>query len=387
MRSSFKLTTLAAFTALSLAASGCNGNLERQAQPTPSPQPNPGPLGIGPDGNPQPEPTPSPTPSPVANYSGVYEVVAPLDFTQTGVLPGMVGPLLSGLSELHDHPGDALYTILEGSNIPYLSNLLSEVPDFLKAGLTAMLDKLITDNVYATYPIVDQITGIIQGISEVSKTMDVHDKITVHKPAADMTVKVDQQLTALGFTLLGTTQVEPFPSMALPQALAHMNGKLTPHTIAPVADADLTIEAGTFSMPVGTLMLDALGPLLFNQFGGATDLGGALKNLVPCASFGQTLVDNSGGLLTDPSVGTNLCQGALQVVASGVEDQIAKITLDGVVADGTTAELYDVSMKAPKVDYQSDRMAQGKWTWHFTVSGGTADVPSTFTGDRTGTAN
>jgi hypothetical protein len=44
-------------------------------------------------------------------------------------------------------------------------------------------------------------------------------------------------------------------------------------------------------------------------------------------------------------------------------------------------------MKVPKTDYQSDRLSEGKWTWHFDVSGGTADVPSTFMGDRTGVAN
>jgi len=55
-----------------------------------------------------------------------------------------------------------------------------------------------------------------------------------------------------------------------------------------------------------------------------------------------------------------------------------------VVVDGGAGQLYDVSMKAPKVDNQSDRLAQGKWNWTFQVSGGTAVVPSTLAGDRTG---
>ena len=255
-----------------------------------------------------------------------------------------------------------------------------KVPGFLKAGLTSMLDNLIINNVYQGYPVVDQITGIVQGIAEVSKYMEVHDTITLHKAASDGTVKVDQQLDAVGFRLFGVTQVVPLPAASLPQALAHMNGQLTPHNDAPVADADLTIEAGTYSLPVGSLMLKALGPLLFSQFGGAIDLAGALKNMVPCADFGQLLVDNSGGLLTDPTVGKGLCEGALDIAAKAVTQQIGNVTLDGIQVDGTSAQLFDVSMKSPKMDYQSDRLAQGAWTWHFDVSGGTAAVPSTFAG-------
>jgi hypothetical protein len=214
----------------------------------------------------------------------------------------------------------------------------------------------------------------------------VHDTITVHTPAADGSVKIDQQVTSVDFTLFGMKQPASIPADALSSALSHMNGKVTPHANKPVADADLSIEAATFTIPIGSLMLEAAGPLLFNQFGGATDLNGALNNLVPCASFGQTLADNSGGAL-DNTVGTKLCTAALGIVAAGVTLELSKVTLDSVLVDGATAKLYDTSMKVPVVDHQSDRLAEGVWNWHFTVSGGTAVVPSSFSGDRTGTAN
>jgi len=51
-----------------------------------------------------------------------------------------------------------------------------------------------------------------------------------------------------------------------------------------------------------------------------------------------------------------------------------------------TALLLDISTSKPTTDYQSDRVAQGKWDWSFTVAGGTAKVPSTFAGDRTADA-
>jgi hypothetical protein len=391
MRSTLKLTAFAALAAMTVAATGCNEDARRVAQePTPSPQPNlntDNPPQTGPDGDPLPTPSPSMAPAPVANYSGVYEVVAPLDFTQNGVLPGIVSPLLAGLTDLHDHPGKALYEILAGSNIPYISDLMNKLPGFLVSGLEALLDDLITKNLYQGYPVVDQVTGIISGIAEVTKTMDLHDTITIHKPAADMSVNVEQQLHAVGFTLLGTTQVVPIPAASMSKALSKMPGKLTPHSNAPVADADVTISDGTFSIPYGSLLLEALGPLLFNQFGGAMDLAGALKNMVPCADFGQTIVDNSGGIITDPSVGKDLCEGALGLVADAITKPINDLTLDDVKATMSVGKLYDVSMKVPKMDNQSDRLAEGKWNWSFTVSGGTATVPSTFAGDRTGPAN
>jgi hypothetical protein len=390
MRSTLKLTALAALAAMTVAATGCNDDARRAPEPTPSPQPNintDNPPQTGPDGDPLPTPSPSMAPAPVANYSGVYEVVAPLDFTQNGVLPGIVSPLLAGLTDLHDHPGKALYEILAGANIPYISDLMNKLPSFLVAGLEGLLDDLITKNVYQGYPVVDQVTGIISGIAEVTRTMDVHDTITIHKPAADMTVQVEQQLNAVGFTLLGTTQVVPIPAASMSKALSKMPGKLTPHSNAPVADADVTITDGTFSIPYGSLLLEALGPLLFNQFGGATDLAGALKNMVPCADFGQTIVNNSGGVITDPSVGKDLCEGALGLVATAVTKPINDLSLDGVKVTMSVGKLYDVSMTKPKMDYQSDRLAEGKWDWAFTVSGGTATVPSTFSGDRTGPAN
>jgi hypothetical protein len=91
--------------------------------------------------------------------------------------------------------------------------------------------------------------------------------------------------------------------------------------------------------------------------------------------------------VTDPTIGKDLCEGALGLVADAVTKPIQDLTLDNVKAQTTNGKLYDISMKAPKQDYQSDRLAEGKWTWHFDVSGGTADVPSSFAGDRTGNAN
>ena len=58
-------------------------------------------------------------------------------------------------------------------------------------------------------------------------------------------------------------------------------------------------------------------------------------------------------------------------------------------SDGTwrrSCVLLDVSQSKPKEDYQSDRLAQGKWDWSFTVGGASLKIPSVFDGERIGDA-
>ena len=81
-----------------------------------------------------------------------------------------------------------------------------------------------------------------------------------------------------------------------------------------------------------------------------------------------------------------LCTSALDALAKQVTTSIDSITFNDVQVSGGTAFLLDVSQSKPTVDNQSDRIAQGKWDWSFTVAGASVKVPSTFAGDRTGDA-
>jgi hypothetical protein len=164
-----------------------------------------------------------------------------------------------------------------------------------------------------------------------------------------------------------------------------MPGTVKAHANAPVADADLALGGGKMTLPFGQLLLQAAGPLVFGQFGGATDLKGALHNLVDCASAAQSISDDLGGYLS-PALINTLCTSALDAIAKNVTDQIDGIVFNDVQISAGTAYLLDVSQSKPTADYQSDVVSQGKWSWSFTVSGTTVTVPSTFAGDRVGDA-
>ena len=379
MRPNLKLTAFATLAAFAL-VTGCGAGPEARTQPTPTPTPTPG----QPDTPPGPSEFP-PTPAPMAKYAGVYAAVAPIDLTQNGVLPGVLGPTLSALIELHDHPGKAILDIIAIANIPTVSDAVQNMPAFLRDVLSNLLDKLITDEVYANVPVVDQITNIVSGITELAKTVDLHNTLTVHTPAADGSVKIEQQVTDVGFTLLQKQSVVTFDAKEKMAAFSAMPGTITAHANAPVADADLTLAGGQMTLPFGQLLLQAAGPLLFSQFGGATDLKGALTNLVPCHDAAQSISDALGGYLS-PQLVEQLCTSALGALADTVTNQINKIELKDVQISGATAYLLDVSQSKPQADYQSDRIADGKWDWSFTVAGSTVKVPSTFAGDRIGDA-
>ena len=380
MSRNLKLSAIASLTVLSLVAGGCSAGPEGRTPPTPMPSPDqPGtPEGPG-------ETIGQPPPPPTSKYAGVYGTVAPLDFTQNGVLPGVIGPALGALIELHDHPGQAILDIIAIANIPTVSDAVQNMPSFLKDLLSSLLDKLIIDEVYANVPVVDQITNIISGITELAKTIDVHSSLTVHTPKADGTAAIDQQVTDVGFTLLNQSTVIAFDANEKMMAHSSMPGTVKAHANAPVADADLTLGGGQMTLPFGELLLQAAGPLLFGQFGGATDLKGALNNLVDCAGHAQSISDALGGVLSPATVQT-VCTAALDAIGDAVTSQIDSIVLSDVQVSAGTAYLLDVSQSKPTADYQSDRIAQGKWSWSFTVAGGTATVPSTFAGDRVGDA-
>lgn len=379
MSRNLKLTAIATMTALSILSGGCSSGPEARMQPPATGPGNPPGTPLGPG-----EPTSS-DPPPSAKYAGVYAAVAPIDLTQNGVLPGVLGPALSALIELHDHPGQAILDIIAIANIPTVSDLVKNMPQILKDILSGALDKLITDEVYANVPVVEQITNIISGITELAKTMELHNSLTVHTPKADGTATIDQQVTDVGFKLLNNSTVVTFDAKEQMMAHTAMPGTVTAHANAPVADADLTLGGGKMTLPFGELLLQAAGPLLFNQFGGATDLKGALNNLVDCASAAQSISDDLGGYIS-PAVVQTICTSALDAIANSVTTSIDNITLNDVQISAGSATLLDVSQSKPTADYQSDRLAQGKWNWSFTVAGSTVTVPSTFSGDRIGDA-
>ena len=355
---------------------GCGAAPQRQ--PVPETTPVATPPAATPGAPIEGSPTP---PKPQAKYAGTYDVVTPLDLTEGGVLPGVLGPMLGALAELHDHPGKAILDIVANANIPTVSSAVAGLPSFVRDLLSGLLDTLITKELYGNVPIADQITTIVSGIASLANTIELHAALTVHAPAPDGSVQIDAQVTDVSFMLLQKAQLISFDAREKMLAQSTLTGTLTPHANAPIADADLTLGGGKMSLPFGELLLQAAGPLVFSPFGGATDLKGALTNLVPCQTAAQSISDGIDNVLSATLI-DQICVAALGAIADQVTSLIDGVTLQNVSISDGTAMLLDVSIDRPQPDNQSDQLETGKWTWSFDVAGDTIKVPSTFAGNR-----
>jgi hypothetical protein len=369
-----KSTVFATAAALAAATTGCSAGAGM----------HPGMNGTGPTastppmtGNPDPghkDPVP-------VNFSGVYQVSAPLDFTKNGVLPGILGPLLSSLSELHDHPGKALTDFIKKAKV------LPSVVSGILSGLSPIFDNLISEYAYDNSMALDEIANIVMGITELTNTMQVQVSMTVHKPDAKGAVMVDSQLTGVSFTLNGNHSMVAFPTG---------NKVTTAGMVTPMpnqlADGAITIgDANMLTLPIGSILLQGMNDLLYSTFN-TTTLGDVLADLVPCDAVGDAIssaVDDLGipFVSIDSDTAAGVCRTAVKIAAGLVETEIKKLTFDDIKVSGISAKLYDVSQSKPQADHQSDRIAEGKWQWNFKFGGSVVDVPSTFAGDRVSNAN
>jgi len=354
------------------------------------PEPGPGEMPGEQGKPPKPSPSPGPSAAPSATYSGAYAGVSPIDLTQSGILPGVLGPILDSLSTLHTCPGVSLIKLIHIVEPDWLdynwSNPASGCPttsNFAGILLSGALNSLIVAQVYQNpngsfSPVVDKIAAITQGISEMFKKIEIRERITIGTPDQAMAVQVEQQVTHVAFTVFGTQSVAPLAANTLPAAYAKTPGSLAPRVAPPVADANLTFEpAPSMVIPVGQLAWDNLAPIIFVPIAGQTTLAATLTTLVDCHGMAVSLSSNATfGFISGAFEG--FCTAALIGVAGAVEAAVKDIKLEGAQVDRVSGVLYDVSADRPQIDYVSDQIAEGTVTWRFAGE----NIPATLTAKR-----
>jgi len=336
--------------------------------------------------------TPTPT---TAKYAGIYQANAPIDFTQNGVLPGLVSPALAALSLADTNPGTALVNFAHaaGVDLPGGSVVRGLVGGYLDTQLNTHLP-----------PDVLQALDIIGGVVGIAQTAVLTNKMTVHTPKTDGTVAVDLEVSGATFSFVNVetgTPVSVTATVSAANAAAaktSLTATLAPRPNAPVADADMTFTGGTIAVPIGDLLLDGVVPILFpsrcqQTNGKQSTLEEGLKCLLTdtCRGVGddvdQFLKDNFSitpipNQQPDDKIGTKICYAGVTLASIEITTQLNKLKITGTIKNGR-AVLFDTSQLKPTMDHQSDRIADGTWTWSF----GSTDVPSTLAGDRTGNAN
>jgi hypothetical protein len=346
--------------------------------------PTPTPTDPGPPVNPDPTP---PTPPRVLYYSGVYEADAPLDFTQNGALPGLDSPALGLLANLKSQPGTALVNFGFAAGV----QVLSDIGPTGRTILGSILDGQLT-NLYTSNPTLNQVVTTIQNIAQIAKTTVLLNKLTVHTPSADHSTKIEIELTGATFhfvyvSLTDTTVTTSVPAdKAAAAKAAFTTGSVMPRPNPNVADADLSFDKGSISVPMGDFLMQAIGELVFKPLYGSPDFKGGLVASIPCDSIAHdgaaALAGNPlASVISEPVLKT-ICLAGAGYLADQLIAQIQTLSADGVAISAGRGVLYDVSTSHPVVDGVADRVGDGTWTWTI----GSATIMSQFAGDRIGTS-
>ena len=319
-----------------------------------------------------------------AKYAGIYNANAPIDFTQDGVLPGIASPALKALSMVGSNPGRAIINLAQAQGvIDWNTTIANIVGDILTQELNGAMDQ-------STLDALDQISNI----AKIAQTTKLTNKLTIHTPKADGTVTADLQLTGAGFDFVNIKgdpkHVDVTVSAGgLTGAKTTLAGIVKPRANAPVADADVTFQGGKLVIPIGDFLMQAAGPLIFQPEWNVTSLKDAMQKMMqgPCQTLASYVWSSAQGVVgveyIEQGTYDKICQTVVLVAAAEIATEIQKMTIDGVTINNGRAVLYDISTAKPTTDNQSDRLADGVWTWSF---GGTS-VPSTLAGDRMGNAN
>jgi hypothetical protein len=312
-------------------------------------------------------------------YDGRYQVDTPFDLTQKGVLPDQLSPILKTFSELHDDPGKALIDIVIASDIPDVSQSLKELPSWILSILQGLLSETIKYLVYANSPAIDQLSEIAQDVTSIARSSIIKSELTIHTPDQSGVVHVVQKVTGMTFELSGK-RFEAYPSSSATET--QMSGTLKERSTS-AADASISFSGGQTALPVGDLMLASLGPLVFKPIWDQENLRQSLTALIDCEAVGDGVSDGSGIAIVGRDLVVSICKLGLTAIASAVENEFHQLTLDHIQISDANGMLYDVSPSHPMSDRQSDRLAEGVWTWSVNSS----KVPLTFVGDRVGSAN
>ena len=294
--------------------------------------------------------------------AGIYKVVAPLDLTQNGVLPGC-----SARCSARSPSCTITRARRSSTSSPTPTSRRCRTPsqtaDVPEAILVALLDTLITEKLLRNVPASTRSPTSSRASPSWPRTIELHDTLTVHTPAADGSAYHRPAAHRHRLHPARTPSVVAFD--AREKMLAHDRDDGHGHAARQRAGRRRRPHARRrqMSCPFGELLLQAAGPLLFSQFGGATDLKGALTTWSPARRPASTSRTGSAAILSADAGGEPVRRRRSACVADQVTSRIDAIDArrrQGRRRQRRAARRLD---SQAEVDYQSDRVAQGKWEW------------------------
>lgn len=256
-----------------------------------------------------------------ARIAGTYQVRSLMNFSNSTT--GVAG-VLNSLENLSDDPAGTLINILEASG----NDFLDDVPGFLKDLFASKVNDYIKNKNYSGQKIVNIFLDYGSMVGEMTQRFHAVSEMRIEEPDAAGNSNATHGVVAIEFTYAGNGMVVDVSNSDVTMA----------QSISVLADNSGGVNIGSheLSLPLGLLALEAL-EISLQENTGSTSIAGALGLMVDCTGLAYSVGDIqfSGVTLLNVNQIDGLCEQALQLVGSKIEEQFANANINLDVLGGS----------------------------------------------------
>jgi hypothetical protein len=303
--------------------------------------------------------------APAPALAGAYLLTTRLDPVTAGLLGKKTAAGLSLIGDLEQHPGRTLLAAAELSGAGVVTDLRKLLPDSLESKLADWLDEAILGQTGGGFA---GLSAQVEALRTMAEVLELQSELTPQLPTAAQHRPIALRFAAAGQTLqipLPAALVGSVPAATLSLALlqADATAKTPPR---------LALGPHRFGVPLGTMLLQAAGPLVFRPLGGET-LADVLLSRANCPAVGQKLGEKclAGlclGRLAGPERLEKLCDHGVRALAEQVSRRIA----------GQDAEILDFASGEATLAQRG--LGDGRWRLRVQAGEVQVDSPATFSG-------
>lgn len=309
-------------------------------------------------------PAAAPT-TPTPALAGAYLLTTRLDPITAGLLGKKAAAGIALVADLEQHPGRTLLAAAELSGAGVVTDLRKVLPDSLESKLTDWLDEAIRSQTGGGFA---GLSAQVEALRSMAEVLDLQSELTPQHPgAAQLPMTAMHRPVALGFSAAGQTLQIPLPPALVGSVpVTALSLALLQADAATYPPPRLALGPHRFAVPLGALLLQAAGPLVFRPLGGET-LADVLLSRAQCPSVAQRLGEKclAGlclGRLAGPERLEKLCDHGVRALAAQVTQRIAGQEAEVLDFTGGTATLAPHGL--------------GDGRWQLRVQAGEAQVES-----------
>jgi hypothetical protein len=316
---------------------------------------------------------------------GSYQLANHIDLASAGILPDIASTTLEQLSKLKTDPAGAIIGILQASNAPVASTLLSALPAVIKQQLATFIDDSVFAAVYQGAPVTEQIAGVISDIASLVTAFQLDTQLDLTAPDPEGAASATHALVGVTFTVADKSLVVRAPEL-LSAATQGSCDATALHIVERASDVEngvLDLHDHALGLPLGDFTIHGIDLLVQAKLGQPT-LRAALGTLVNCSAVAKDVSTRCVGpvCVGHESDIENLCNAGLDAIVADVDTQLKALNIKTLHFHDGEAEMWDAASDGSKVDGIIDRLDHGVWTLGVDIGTGEHPAHADFTGVR-----